>query len=383
MGRHATTSPRAAGDSAPATSSPRGRRVSRHPSGVLCTAVLVFLGACGADEEAEGELSADRGPELRVTAPSSPPAGMVWIPGGIYVRGSERAGARADERPAHRVAVNGFWMDTTEVTNRRFARFAEETGYVTTAERPLEEEELRAMAAATGADPEATLATTSRAPGSLVFFAGEGWRWVEGASWRHPRGPGSDLAGRMDHPVVHVSYADARAFLAFEGKRLPTEAEWERAARGGLRGRPFVWGDEAPGEGPVRANIWQGSFPEVDLALDGYPGTAPVRSFPPNAYGLFEMAGNVWEWCADRYRPDTYLLAAAEGLVVDPEGPTSSANPRDPGVPLRVLRGGSYLCAEGVCEGYRPSSRMSSSPDSGLCHVGFRGVMTPSMRAGR
>ena len=299
--------------------------------------------------------------------------------------GSEAPAARPDEGPAHRVRVDGFWIDRTEVTNAEFAAFVEATGYVTTAERAVDWAELaEQLPPGTPKPPDAELA-----PGSAVFAppaepmplddVGRWWRWTPGASWRHPAGPGSDLEGLARHPVVHVSWADATAYASWARKRLPTEAEWERAARFGHDGAVHAWGDELEPNGRHQANVWQGRFPYHDTAEDGFASTAPVGSFPPNALGLVDLAGNVWEWTADRYRPDTYRrrLSALEpgGCCSNPAGPERAADPRHPFAPdLRVQKGGSFLCHASYCSSYRPSARMASTPDSSLSHLGFRCV---------
>jgi len=315
--------------------------------------------------------------------PGDPPPGMVWIPGGEFSMGSELPDARADEAPVHRVRISGVWMDRTEVTNAQFRRFVDATGYVTTAERPVDWDELKTQLPPGTPRPEPELLRAS----SLVFIAPEGevpmndisawWNWIPGADWRHPLGPGSSIEGMDDHPVVHVSYEDALAYCEWAGKRLPTEAEWEYAARGGIDGARFVWGD-----GPVtpeRANIWQGTFPTINLELDGYFYSAPVASYPPNGYGLYDMAGNVWEWVADWYQPELYLRRAMElgesGIAVDPRGPDTSLNAMNPFEPRRVQRGGSMLCHASYCASYRPSARMSTTPDTGMVHSGFRCAM--------
>ncbi len=338
-------------------------------SASLCTSLLGDPATCRAS-----------GPKPRSNA--SAPAGMIWIPGGEFSMGSTDPLARADESPVHRVRIDGFWMDQTEVTNAQFRAFVAATGYKTVAERPVDWEEFRKHVPPGTPKPSAE----ELAGGSLVFVmpaptsaAGDlqWWRWVRSACWKHPEGPGSSIDGREQHPVVHIAYEDALAYSKWAGKRLPTEAEWEFAARGGLDGKINVWGDEPIS--PTRANTWQGEFPVSNTREDGFIAAAPVKSYAPNSYGLYDMAGNVWEWCSDLYRPDTYTLqlrAAGPGVVVsNPAGPDKSFDPRNPHEPeLRVLRGGSFLCNDSYCASYRPSARMASSPDTGLANAGFRCV---------
>jgi formylglycine-generating enzyme required for sulfatase activity len=319
--------------------------------------------------------------ELPAAPPGPAPRGMVWIPGGEFSmgagdpRGAPEGGsdALADARPIHRVHVDGFWMDRTEVTNAEFAAFVRATGYVTVAERAPSPAEVP------GAAPEDLVA------GSAVFVPPEGavplgdslrwWRYTPGANWRHPLGPDSDLTGRDDYPVVHVAYADAAAYAAWAGKRLPTEAEFEFAARGGLAGRKFPWGDDLRPQGRFMANTFQGHFPDRDNRGDGWNGIAPVAKFPPNRYGLYDIAGNVWEWCSDWYRPDTYAKLAALGHVAkNPRGPSDGFDPAEPGVPKRVQRGGSFLCSSQFCARYLVGSRGRGEPASAAGHLGFRCV---------
>lgn len=321
-------------------------------------------------------------------APVDSPPGMVWVPGGEFSMGSTDPLARPDESPVHRVRVDGFWMDTTEVTNAMFAAFVAATGYITVAERPIDWDELKKQLPAGTPKPDASMLQ----PGSLVFTPPDHpvdlarfdlwWSWTPGANWKHPSGPRSDLTGKDAYPVIHVAYEDAVAYATWAGKRLPTEAEWEFAARGGLDGARNGWGNEPVD--PSRCNTWQGHFPDHNTAEDGFAGTAPVRSFPPNGFGLYDMAGNVWEWCSDLYRPDAYarqMLAAGTGGVIDnPAGPTASLDPRNPYAPeSRVHRGGSFLCNDSYCASYRPSARMAAPPDTGMQHLGFRCVATPEM----
>lgn len=309
--------------------------------------------------------------------------GMIWIPEGAFRMGSTDPLARMDESPIHRVRVSGFWMDITEVTNAQFRAFAEATGYKTVAERPLDWEQMKKQTPpGTPKPPEEELR-----PGSVVFNPpdhavnlhdySQWWMWVNGASWKHPEGPDSTIEGRDNHPVVHIAFEDAQAYCKRAGKRLPTEAEWEFAARGGIDGAVNVWGND-----PIdsfHANTWQGEFPYHNTAEDGFAGTAPVKSFPSNEYGLYDMAGNVWEWCSDLYQQDTYAVRARElgqaGVAENPAGPARSFDPRNPYEPVvRVIRGGSFMCHDSYCASYRPSARMASSPDTGLSHTGFRCV---------
>jgi formylglycine-generating enzyme required for sulfatase activity len=266
------------------------------------------------------------------------------------------------ERPPHRVQVSAFFLSPTEVTNAQFARFVAATGWVTTAERVPDWEALKKQLPPGTPKPELTA-------GSMVFVKNE-WVWTKGADWRHPEGPESSIAGREQHPVVQVSWDDAAAYARWAGGRLPTEAEWEFAARSGTSGHRFTWGDEWP-KRPM-ANTWEGEFPVSNSLLDGAAGTAPVRSYPPNAAGLFDMAGNVWEWTADWYRADTYASRADGGVVIDPHGPESALDPDAPLEPRRVIRGGSFLCAPNYCASYRTSARRSTTQDSSLSHLGFR-----------
>jgi sulfatase modifying factor 1 len=272
--------------------------------------------------------------------PGDPP-GMKFIAAGEFTMGSERG--PATETPARRVQLDGFWIDETEVTNAEFRKFVDATHYVTVAERtPVWDEMKKFMPPGSEPPPAERLV-----PGSLVFKAtgrkvdmsrfDEWWSYVPGASWKHPEGPGSNLDGRDEHPVAHIAFEDAEAFAKWAGKRLPTEAEWEYAARGGLENARFVWGNDAPKEDSKLANIWQGDFPVKNENRDGWEFTAPVKSYPPNGYGLYDMAGNVWEWCSDWYRADEYSLH--KGTLKNPQGPSDSRDPRRIGpLPPQLLR---------------------------------------------
>ena len=292
--------------------------------------------------------------------------GMVWIPGGTFARGSSTGAP--DEQPVREITVAGFWMDRTEVTNEEFEQFVKATGYVTVAERKPDRSQYPGV-------PEEKLvpgAAVFRSPQEEVSLADflSWWEYVPGANWRHPEGPSSSIAGKGKHPVVQVCWFDAVQYAEWAGKRLPTEAEWEYAARGGLKGADYVWGQELVPGGRWQANIWQGKFPNSNRGEDGFLTTAPVASFPPNGYGLYDISGNVWEWCQDWYLPDYYGTCPSE----NPPGPSTSEDPNEPGVAKRVQRGGSFLCNDVYCSGYRPSTRMKGSPDTGLSHSGFRCV---------
>jgi formylglycine-generating enzyme required for sulfatase activity len=279
--------------------------------------------------------------------------------------------ATQDSRPFHRVYVDGFWMDATEVTNAQFAKFVQATKYVTVAERVPRAEDFPS------APPENLVA------GSVKFSPPPGpvpldnhfqwWSYEKGANWRHPEGPGSSIAGRDHYPVVQIAYEDAVAYANWAGKRLPTEAEWEFAARGGLSGKLYPWGDELKPAGRTMANIYQGHFPDHDSADDGFRGVAPVAQFPANAYGLYDVAGNVWEWVSDWYRPDYYAeLASAGRIARNPEGPATSFDPSEPGEKKRVHRGGSYLCTDQYCSRYMVGTRGKGESSTGTNHLGFR-----------
>jgi sulfatase modifying factor 1 len=295
--------------------------------------------------------------------------GMTRIPGGAFAMGSDRF--YPEERPVHRVQVDGFWMDERQVTAAEFRSFVRETGYVTLAERPLD------PALYPDADPELLV------PGSLVFRATAGpvglddhrnwWEYVPGAYWKKPGGKGTTINGRDRHPVVHVAYEDAEAYAAWAGKELPTEAEWEYAARGGLDGADFAWGEEHFPDGEPAANTWQGEFPWQNLKLDGYEGTSPVGSFPPNGYGLFDVCGNVWEWTSDWFtgrHPDE-----VESPCCVPRNPHVTSPDGTEAIPRKVTKGGSHLCAPNYCLRYRPAARQGQAIDSSTTHIGFRCIV--------
>jgi formylglycine-generating enzyme required for sulfatase activity len=301
---------------------------------------------------------------------------MVWIPGGTFTMGSDRH--YPEEAPAHRVSVAGFWMDKFTVTNEQFRRFVAATGHVTLAERPPNPADYP------GAKPEmlgAASVVFRKAPRPVdLRDRYNWWTYVPGADWRHPQGPGSSIEGLDNHPVVHVGFEDAEAYATWAGKQLPTEAEWEFAARGGLEGAEFAWGDEFAPSGRRMANTWQGEFPWQNLRIDGYEGTVPVGSFPANGYGLCEVAGNVWEWTTDWYQ-DHGKIQHACCTLDNPRG-GDKASSFDPGmpqlpIPRRVMKGGSYLCAPNYCRRYRPAARMAQPIDTATCHLGFRCIVRP------
>ncbi|MBS0578560.1 MAG: formylglycine-generating enzyme family protein [Proteobacteria bacterium] len=326
--------------------------------------------------------------EDKTPAPGQAPEGMVWIPGGEFSMGAQESPdlnevgmqATRDSRPIHRVYVHGFFMDKTDVTNAEFAKFVEATGYITVAERKPRAEDFP------GAPPENLVA------GAVVFTPTDRpvplddhfqwWSYVPGANWRHPQGPASNIRGRGAYPVVDIAYEDAEAYARWAGKRLPTEAEWEFAARGGLSGKRYAWGDEFRPQERWMANTHQGHFPDHDSGEDGFLGIAPVAQFPANGYGLFDMAGNVWQWTSDWYRPDYYsTLAAAGGVARNPGGPESAFDPAEPGQAKKVHRGGSFLCTDQYCSRYMVGTRGKGEVTTGTNHLGFRGVRDPTQDA--
>jgi formylglycine-generating enzyme required for sulfatase activity len=354
----------------------------------VCVSALLLGGACTKGSEAPAPARAADGPHAahqaskpdlpagsvvppainKAPAPGPPPAGMVWIPGGEFWMGCENCGM-PDALPVHLVSVAGFWMDSTPITNQQFAAYVKATGYVTVAERRPNPAEF----------PGVPL--DSLVPGSVVFTPpsqpvplddySRWWRYAPGASWRHPDGPSSNLAGRDRHPVVHIAWEDAAAYARWAGKRLPTEAEFEFAARGGLDRNMYAWGNELKPGGKLPANIFEGHFPDRDERTDGYAGTSPVTAFPPNGYGLYDIGGNVWQWCADWYRPDYYSTVAG-GPAREPKGPASSYDPDEPGAAKRVTRGGSFLCSGEYCSRYLVGSRGKAEVSSGSSNLGFR-----------
>ncbi|WP_316746388.1 formylglycine-generating enzyme family protein [Pedobacter gandavensis] len=306
--------------------------------------------------------------------------GMKLIPAGSFKMGASDKEGRRDEYPAHEVKMDGFWIDETEVTNAQFAEFVKATGYLTQAEQKPDWEEIKKQLPPGTPKPS----DDQLQPASLTFSPPNGrvdindvsqwWSWTPGASWRHPQGPNSSIKGKENHPVTQISWFDANAYAKWAGKRLPTEAEWEYAARGGLKDKKYPWGDEDLTTGKVKANTWQGEFPYSDKKTDGYGNVAPVKSFAANGYGLYDMAGNVWEWTADWYREDYYQKQQQQGMVSNPKGPKDSYDPQEPGIPKKIIRGGSFMCHSSYCKGYRVTSKMKSSMDTGLENTGFRCV---------
>jgi len=304
-------------------------------------------------------------------APEPAPEGMVWVPGGTFWMGCDTCGM-PDAAPSHLVRVDGFWMDRTPITNTQFEKFVKATGYKTIAERRHNPKDFL------GAPTEILV------PGCAVFTPPtqdaslddpySWWRYVPGANWKNPEGPGSSIKGREDHPVVHIAWEDAMAYAKWAGRRLPTEAEFEFAARGGLDRKYYAWGDELKPGGKWMANIFQGRFPSKNTGEDGYLSTSPVTAFPPNNFGLYDVAGNVWQWCSDWYRPDYFEKLAEQGVVKNPKGPDGSFDPQEPGVPKRVQKSGSFLCSDQYCARYLVGSRGKGAVDSGGSNTGFRTV---------
>lgn len=354
--------------------------------GLLLAAVLAPLGSSRASARAPG---------LIVEAPAEAPAGMVWVPGGSFLMGTNEYypptrenpdRIKLDEYPAHPVELDGYWMDETPVTNRQFAEFVAMTGYVTLAERELTKSDFEARGVDTTQFP-----TESVPPGSMCFnpefdrtqlvtgvpgWEHQVWKIVDGADWQHPEGPGSSIEDRMDHPVVHIAWEDAVAYLKWAGKRLPTEAEFEYASRSAGQDRVYPWGEELAPGGSFLANYWQGEFPVERKNEDGWLTTSPVKTYPANDLGLFDMAGNVWEWCSDLYDAEYYQTSPRR----NPQGPAVSFDPQLPGLTVRVQRGGSFLCNYNNCTSYRTRARGRGDVASSSYHNGFRGVVDSAGR---
>jgi formylglycine-generating enzyme len=364
---------------------------------VLCASYVAHRALSGksslelsSDPEAASSATNDDSPrtfgptiENQDPAPGAPPEGMAWIPGGEFSMGAndppdmDEVGMNAtkDSRPIHRVYVDGYYMDKTDVTNAEFAAFIRATHFVTVAERTPRAEDLPGVA------------PKDLVPGGVVFAAPEHsvtldnylqwWTFVKGASWRHPNGPGSSIKGKENYPVVMIAYEDAVAYAKWAGKRLPTEAEWEFAARGGMSGKPFVWGDTFRPSGKYMANTFQGHFPDKNIGADGFDGTSPVAHYAPNQYGLYDMAGDVWQWTSDWYSPTYYQqLASMNSVVRNPTGPDASFDPEEPSVPKKVHRGGSFLCTDQYCSRYIVGTRGKGDVNTAANHLGFRCVMT-------
>ena len=315
------------------------------------------------------------------------PEEMVWIPGGEFSQGAvgDDPMAMSHEKPVHNVAVDGFFMDIHEVTNAQFAEFVRETAYKTIAEREIDWEEMKKQLPEGTAKPHDSILQ----PGSLVFKKSaasvqnlydfsQWWRWSVGANWKHPDGPSSSIAGKDAYPVVHIAYEDALAYCQWAGRRLPTEAEWEYAARGGKDGQLYSWGNDSSALAAM-ANSWNGEFPVINDLSDGFEGRAPVKSYPPNAFGLFDMAGNVWEWTGDWYNSNYYNELHKAGISVNPPGAETAFNAGNPYAVEKVIKGGSFLCNASYCASYRVSARMATSTDSSLEHLGFRTVASLDM----
>ncbi len=343
---------------------------------IVCIFVNSTLGYCSCP----GGISRV-GKEIK----SSSPEGMVWIPGGEFTMGSDNSDSKPDEKPPHRVKVDGFWMDATLVTNKQFEEFVKATGYITTAERPPSLEEIMSQVPPGTPKPSPEFLVAA----SLVFKPSKDpiplknchvwWEWKPGTSWKHPLGPESSIEGKENFPVVQVSWDDALSYAKWAGKRLPTEAEWEFAAYGGQKDIKYVWGNEEFSEEAPQANIWHGQFPCKSTKPGGYMGTTEVKTFKPNTYGLYDMAGNVWQWCSDLYHASYYKEEAKKEISINPIGPLKSYDPNEPFASKRVHRGGSFLCHKSYCKGYRIAARMKTCPDTSLNHLGFRCVMTKEM----
>ncbi len=355
--------------------------MTNHYTRSLIFAACISVGVLSAvsNAVAVGTASFSATVANKIASPGKAPAGMVWIPGGEFSMGTGEGSATVcgghdearDARPIHRVYVDGFWMDKTEVTNEQFEKFVKATGYKTIAEIAPTKEEFPT------APPEnlvagSTVFTPTREPVPLNNMF-QWWRFVHGADWRHPQGPGSDIKGKEKYPVVQVAYLDALSYAQWAGKKLPTEAEWEFAARGGKSGAPYTWGDEFRPRGKYMANTYQGTFPVKDSGADGFAGIAPVAKYSPNEYGLNDMAGNVWEWCSDWYQADFYkqLVVSNKGVFRNPTGPVSLPKHVEQ---LRVHRGGSFLCTDAYCTRFIVGTRGKGEVNTAANHLGFRCV---------
>lgn len=345
---------------------------------LLCCALLLL----GCKDETSKVTKTKEIAKVAIEESPDPPENMVYIPGGSFTMGAPESDTQAwpHERPAHPVTVDPFYIDKTEVTNEQFAAFVEATGYVTVAERAIDWEEFKSQVPPGTPKPHDSVLQ----PGSLVFKQpsqpvrnlqdySQWWEWRIGANWRHPKGPDSDLEGLAHHPVVHIALEDAMAYCEWAGRRLPTEAEWEFAARGALTNKRYPWGSERE-KLESSTNSWTGEFPMSNDKEDGYVTTAPVSTYPPNGYGLYDMAGNVWEWTSDWYNSKYYTWALQQGVVNNPEGAPEHYNPTQPFVKQKVVKGGSFLCSDIYCASYRVSARMATDIDSGQEHLGFRTV---------
>ncbi|MGB5499452.1 MAG: formylglycine-generating enzyme family protein [Maribacter sp.] len=341
-------------------------------------------------EVATGKIEQRKVPVLIIEQPEDvkTPKGMVWIAGGEFMQGAvpQDNMAMGHEKPPHKVAVDGFFMEITEVTNDAFKKFVDETGYITLAERKFDWEEMKTQLPEGTPKPHDTIMQ----PGSLTFKKTQGpvpnlydfsqwWRWTIGANWKQPNGPGSSIKGKGDHPVVHISYVDALAYCEWAGKRLPTEAEWEKAARGNKKESTYFWGEDSDVLSQM-ANTWEGEFPVRNTQADGFENRAPVKSYPANEFGLYDMAGNVWEWTSDWYNTNYYNeVATVNELLYNPSGAEKPFNERDHYAKEKIMKGGSFLCNASYCASYRISSRMATSMDSSTEHLGLRPVMTVEM----
>ncbi len=357
-------------------------------SRIACSLIIsvALFSSCQSETTEKGKTALTPSQEIKTRSKSLSTDGMVLIPAGEYEMGGDSEQADADEFPKHSIQIDSFWMDETEVTNAQFSAFVAATGYVTVAERPINWEDIKKdLPPGTPKPPDSILQ-----PGALVFTPTsqpinikapgaeqQWWRWQIGANWRHPEGAKSSIEGKENYPVVQIAWEDAATYAKWSGKRLPTEAEWEWAARGGLENNIYPWGNEDVNKGKPKANFWQGVFPYQNTEKDGFFGLAPVKFFEPNGYGLYDMAGNAWEWCADWYKNDFYKEKAAFNLKHS-TGPNSSFDPNEPYAAKKSMRGGSFLCNDDYCSGYRVARRMKSSPDTGLNHTGFRCVADAS-----